>query len=332
MPGLLARPCWRAEPPSKRLNHQAPTRRAVIDIGTNSVKLLVADVAAREITPIYETSKQTRLGAGFYSAHQLQPSAIISTAEAIAEFSTKAAGLGASIVRVIATSAARDARNADELREAVRKESGLELEIISGEKEAEWVFRGVASNPVLGHSTVLVLDVGGGSTEFIVGDNGVAKFAQSYGIGTVRLLEQLPPDDPPGLAALVKCRAQLKDFLLSEVSPLLGPALRGGREPVRLVGTGGAATILARMEKKMDGFNRAEIESARIKLPDLQTHLRMQWQMSFAERQKILGVPPKRADVILTGMAIYESIMEEFGFCELEVSTRGLRYAAIMDS
>jgi exopolyphosphatase/guanosine-5'-triphosphate,3'-diphosphate pyrophosphatase len=314
------------------LNLQAPVRRAVIDIGTNSVKLLVADVAGGLVTPICETSKQTRLGAGFYTTRQLQSSAISLTAEACAEYSAQAAELGAPKVRIIATSAARDALNADQLRDAVRQRSGLDMEIISGDKEAEWVFRGVTSAPALAHSPVLVLDVGGGSTEFIAGNEGVRQFTHSYPIGTVRLLEQLPASDPPGLAALGQCRAGLKEFLVSQVVPFLGPVLQAQPPGARLVGTGGTATILARMERKMEGFDRAQIETARISLSALQGYLREQWQMTFAQRQKIAGVPPKRADVILIGMAIYEAIMEQFGFNELEVSTRGLRYWAVMES
>jgi len=313
------------------LNRPAPVRRAVIDIGTNSVKLLVADVADGLITPICETSKQTRLGAGFYHTRQLQPSAIASSAEVVAEYSAQAADLGASSLRVIATSAARDAHNAYELTDAIRARAGKEMEILSGDQEAEWVFRGVTSNPQLAHSPVLVLDVGGGSTEFIVGDEGEPQFRHSYSIGTVRLLEQLALNDPPGLEALAECRAGLKTFLTSEVAPFLEPALRAAPGQTRLVGTGGTATILARIEKKLAGFDREQIETARITLPTLRAHLQEQWQMTFAQRQQIVGVPAKRADVILAGMAIYEAIMAQFGFGELEVSARGLRYWAVAE-
>src|SRR5271155_3259 len=152
-------------------------------------------------------SRQTRLGAGFYGTQRLQRPAIALTAEAVAEFRASAAKLGASSVRVIATSAARDARNAVDLIDAVRQSAGLETEILSGDKEAEWVFRGVTSNPNLAQSPVLILDVGGGSTEIIVGDNAVPQFRSSHSLGTVRLLEQLRLNDPPGLAALAECRA-----------------------------------------------------------------------------------------------------------------------------
>jgi exopolyphosphatase / guanosine-5'-triphosphate,3'-diphosphate pyrophosphatase len=315
---------------NRNVNQDVPNRRAVIDIGTNSVKVLVADLADGRLTPVSEMSRQTRLGAGFYGTHKLLRPAIDLTAVAVAEFRDSAAKLGASSIRVIATSAARDARNAAELIDAVRTASGLETEILSGDKEAEWVFRGVTSCPSLAQSPVLILDVGGGSTEFIVGDHAVPQFRSSYSLGTVRLLEQLHPGDPPGLAALEECRAWLKNFLVTQVGPGLEPALRACRGPVRLVGTGGTATILARIEAGMAGFDRDKIEAARIPLARVQAHLREQWQMTLAQRQRIAGMPPSRGDVILTGMAIYESIMAQFGLAQLGVSTRGLRFWALL--
>jgi exopolyphosphatase/guanosine-5'-triphosphate,3'-diphosphate pyrophosphatase len=172
--------------------------------------------------------------------------------------------------------------------------------------------------------------VGGGSTEFIVGDHAVPQFRSSYSLGTVRLLEQLRLNDPPGLAALGECRAQLKQFLATQVLADLQPALRACGGPVRLVGTGGTATILARIETRMAGFDRDKIEAAQIPLHRIQTQLQQQWQITLAQRQQIVGMPPSRGDVILTGMAIYEAIMLQFGLSPLGVSTRGLRFWALL--
>jgi exopolyphosphatase / guanosine-5'-triphosphate,3'-diphosphate pyrophosphatase len=306
-----------------------PNRRAVIDVGTNSVKLLVGDIAEGVITPVTEASKQTRLGAGLYSTRRLQGPAMVLTAEAVAEFSNTAAKLGAAPARVIATSAARDATNVAELTDAIQRACGLATEILSGDKEADWVFRGVTTNPILAKAPVLVLDVGGGSTEFIVGDNGVPQFRSSYSLGTVRLLEHLRPGDPPGLRTLIQARVWLRDFLKKEVVPLLKPALNT-RQPVRLVATGGTATLLARIEAKMTDFDRDKIEATPLSLDGIRRELESQWQMTHEQRQKIVGLPANRSDVILTGVAIFESIMEQFGFKTLTVSTRGLRYWALV--
>ena len=155
-----------------------PLRRAVIDIGTNSIKLLVGEVIEGSVHPIDERSEQTRLGAGFYDTHQLQPVPIARTASAVARFVAQARDAGAESIRIIATSAARDAENAADLLEAVRRAAGLRVEIISGDKEAEWVFRGVTSHPGLPRKRLLILDVGGGSTEFILGKSDHHSFRQ----------------------------------------------------------------------------------------------------------------------------------------------------------
>jgi exopolyphosphatase/guanosine-5'-triphosphate,3'-diphosphate pyrophosphatase len=311
------------------MNKSLPNRRAVIDVGTNSVKLLIGDVAEGTVTPLSETSRQTRLGAGFYSTRRLQRPAIELTAEVVAEFSKTASEAGAAPARVIATSAARDALNADELTQAIQRASGLEVEVFSGDKEADWVFRGVTTDPTLARSPVFILEVGGGSTEIIVGDNAAPQFRSCYNVGTVRLLDRLQPDDPPGLRALLRCRVWLRDYLKAEVAPLLKPALHALRSP-RLVGTGGTATILARMEKKLAEFDREKIEATPLTLEGIRRILEAHWQMTQAERQQIVGLPPNRSDVILTGVAIYESIMEQFGFKDLIISTRGLRFWALL--
>ena len=308
----------------------APSRLAVIDVGTNSVKLLVADMVGKSITPVVEDSRQTRLGRGFYQAHRLQTEAVRHTAEAVARFADEAREKGAASVRVIGTSAARDAVNANELIEEIQRQSDLPLEIISGEQEAAWTLQGVTSDPALAGLPLLILDVGGGSTECVIGGAGGPSFQHSYPLGSVRLLERLRPSDPPGLAALGECRAGLRLFLDREIAPALQAALQCCQRPPQLVGTGGTATILARMEHKMTaGFDRAIIEATRLSVARVSEVLASLWQATHAERQQLPGLPPNRADVILFGTAIYEAVMEQFDLAELRVTTRGLRFAAL---
>lgn len=313
------------------------TRRAVIDVGTNSVKLLVADVDGREVHPVCEDSKQTRLGQGFYETHRLQPEPIAKTAQAVSNFALRARDLGAARIRVIATSAARDAANSQDLLSALEIVSGLKVEIISGEQEAEWVFQGVTTDPDLAAQPLLLLDVGGGSTELILGQGDHKHFRASFPLGTVRLLEKLPHSDPPAPQELAACREWLRNFLQTQVRPELGRQLHletkvySPAAGVQLVGTGGTTSILARMELKLDDFNREKIEATRLSLDRVRWHVEHLWSLPLAGRQQIIGLPKKRADVILTGAAIYETVMEQFGFPELRVSTRGLRFAAVMD-
>ena len=310
-------------------------RRAVIDVGTNSIKLLVADVAGRDVRPVHEESRQTRLGRGFYETRRLQPETIAHTTEAVWEFANLAREKNSDSIRVIATSAARDAVNPKDLTHAIERASNLRVEIISGEKEAEWVFKGVTTDVELAQQPLLLLDVGGGSTEFILGQGEHKHFAHSFPLGTVRLLEKFPHGDPPTRGEFNSCRGWLKSFLQTEVRPQIDPALRrearNSSGEIQLVGTGGTTSILGRMENKLDRFDRERIEATRLSFKQVVAHRKNLWRLPLAERKEIPGLPKLRADVILTGVLIYEAVMEEFGFEQLRISTRGLRFAAVMD-
>jgi exopolyphosphatase/guanosine-5'-triphosphate,3'-diphosphate pyrophosphatase len=309
------------------------TRRAVIDVGTNSVKLLVADVAGGEVIPVVEESKQTRLGKDFYETHVLQPEAIARTAGSVALLADHARAKKATVIRVVATSAARDAKNPGELTAAILDAAGLTTEIISGEQEAEWSFRGVTSDARFAKASLLILDAGGGSTEFILGCGQQPRLARSFPIGTVRLLEKFPHGDPPATAEFTACRNWLLALLHDQVLPQLEPVFKGPAMPgpVHLVGTGGTASLLGRMELKLDRFDRDAIEKVRISRERMKFLREFLWNLPLAEREAIPGLPRTRADVILTGVAIYEAVMDVFGFQELNISTRGLRFAAVMD-
>jgi len=324
-------------------------RRAVIDVGTNSVKLLVADVAGREVRPVCERSKQTRLGHDFYETHRLKPEAIAATANALASFAAAAREAQAVSIRVIATSAAREAVNREELTNAIERASGLKAEVISGDQEADWGFQGVTTDPELAQAALLLMDVGGGSAQFTLGRSGRKLLRHSFPLGSVRLLEALSCSDPPTPAELAACREWLKAFLRKEVRPklieemgdsvqrsaadqsLLTSAATGSGSGVHLVGVGGAATILGCMEAKLEAFDRARIESTRLSAARVSWHLERLWSLPLEARKEIIGLPKNRADIILTGVAIYQAVMEEFGFRELRISTRGLRFAAVLD-
>lgn len=313
------------------------SRRAVIDVGTNSIKLLIAEVNGHDITPVHEASIQTRLGESFYESHRLQPGPIARTAQAVSEFAERARASGVEFIRVIATSAARDALNATDLISAIQQASGLSVTVIPGEQEAAWAFDGVTTNPELAQVPLLLLDVGGGSTEFIFGRGKTRYFCESLKLGTVRLLERFPHSDPPRRDELDACRRWLHDFLEKHLEPTLKPLLEPGpdrpdNQRVQFVGTGGTASILAGMEAGLRAFDRREIEAVRLNRDRLDWHVDHLWSLPLSARRDIPGLPPNRADVILTGAAIYQAVMHRLGFRTLRVSTRGLRFAALLDS
>lgn len=306
-------------------------RRAVIDVGTNSIKLLIGDVRGDDISPIHEESRQTRLGKGFYESHKLQPESIARTAEAVWEFAEIARERNAITVRVIATSAARDAVNPADLTVSIERACGLRTEIISGTREADWAFRGVTTDTELASLPLLLLDVGGGSSEFIIGHGREKTFAHSFPLGTVRLMEAFPHSDPPRAKELAAAREWLRQFIRTEIRPQLEPYLKRDTGEIHLVGTGGTASILARLEKQLPSFDRDQIERATISLESIQAHCHRLWSLRLEDRKKTPGLPERRADVILTGVLIYELVMAELGFKTVRVSTRGLRFAALLE-
>ncbi len=300
--------------------------QTLIDIGTNSVKMLVADLSSSSITPILDCTEQTRLGEGFYAQHLLQPEAIRRTTATVARFVADATALKTTSIRIIATSAARDASNSTALIDAVRLETGLEIQIISGEREAEWSFSGATFNPTYSTHQRLVLDVGGGSTEFIIGTFDQIRFRHSFEIGSVRLLEHLSLPQSPDHSLLLEARSFLDNFIQSQILPVVKDQTAGIETAV---GVGGSTAILAMIDEGLKDFDRERIEAKSFTLLSLEKLVELLWSLPLKERQCLTGLPPERADVILTGAVIYESILRALSPLRLGISTRGLRFGAL---
>jgi exopolyphosphatase/guanosine-5'-triphosphate,3'-diphosphate pyrophosphatase len=273
-------------------------RRAVIDIGTNTVKLLVADVTGGQILPVVAKDITTRLGEGVDQTRQLHRVAIARTVEAVAGFAREA---GTADVRVFATSAARDARNRQDFLDAVRAKTGLEVQIITGQREAELIFRGVTSDPVFAGDRLLVMDVGGGSAEFIQRDQW-----KSLPLGAVRMTERFSDF------------AKLAEFLRTTLRRELA-----GFDAPRVVGTGGTNTTLVRVLKGTTDHATFTLDEARALVMKLNA-------MTLAERRRVPGLPPERADIIVAGGAVVLFAMETLNVQELTVSIRNLRYGALV--
>jgi exopolyphosphatase/guanosine-5'-triphosphate,3'-diphosphate pyrophosphatase len=305
--------------------NQTQNRRAIIDVGSNSVKLLIADVAEGVVTPVVHEGEQTRLGRGVFESGRLQPETIANTAGVVAAFGAKAKAEGAASVRVLATSAAREAVNGNELAAAIAG-CGLKLEIIDGQTEAKLVLRGVRSLPDLATGPLAIIDVGGGSTELLVADDTALRLQHSFPLGTVRWLEAFPVSETPTAAERTKLAQALDEFLDEQVTPKLG----GLPLPKTLIGAGGTPVFLSRIFKERDDLAADEIESLRLSLPEVQSLTQRLWQIPLAERRELAGLPANRADVILFGAAIYEAVMMRCGFSKLRPTLRGVRYGALL--
>ncbi len=318
------------------LNFQSPSpssatlveRRAVIDVGTNSVKLLVADVGFT-LKPVLRLSLQTSLGQGAFRTGRLRPEAIARTADAVAQFASEAVELGCNSIQVVATSAARDTANGNDLVQAIRIATELSVDVISGEQEAEYVFEGVTSDPLMGSYPTLIVKVGGGSAEWIVAEYGRIVYRKSSSIGTLRLLEFQPLDDSPTQADLALLRAAAQDIMRAEISPSLTPALRALRgRTVRLVGLGSSLQALAQLSSKPAASALGQpVQLHREQLLELLERL---WRLSRQERQLLGGLDPQKADLIMSAAVVYERVMSEFGFDEMLVSSRGFREGMLL--
>ena len=304
-------------------------RHAVVDVGTNSVKLLVADVG-HELRPVLELARTTRLGEGSFHTGRLQREAIARTVVAVTELVAKAAELGPVSLRIVATCATREARNGQELVQAIFKATGLSVEILSGLEEAAQAFRGVMSEPGIGRRPVLIVDVGGGSTEWVVGEDGFTQFTTSTRLGTSRLLEMFPPSDPPTPGQLARTRRAVTDFLSEAVCPQMRPVLAAfcGR-PISLVGVGGASKSLAGLTTAPAAVAAALVV---LRAEQISAQVERLWGLPLQERRKLSGLAPEKADVILAGAVIFEAVMRQFDFTELIHSSRGLRTGILMTS
>ena len=284
-------------------------RRAVIDIGTNTVKLLVADVHDGSIRPVASKDRTTRLGEGLDQSNRLSRAAVARTIQAIDEFLNEAQRLGAQNVLALATSASREAENRDEFLEAVRRQCGLEVQVITGAREAGLIFRGVSSDPEWSSQPILVLDVGGGSAEFIQGRGDEVEQFQSLSLGAVRLTEQ---------------HGENYGALVESVRQTLHRSLDGYSARNRMmIGTGGTITTLARIEHGMTDHASLSREQLRALVDRLRA-------LPLAERKKVPGLPPERADIIVAGGAVFLVAMEMLDATKLTVSIRNLRYGALV--
>ena len=299
-------------------------RQGVIDIGSNSVKLLIADCIDGQIHPVKETSCQTRLGQGLYERSELQPKAIATTVESVRSFIRLAESKNVEKLRVIATSAVREAHNADQLITAIDQP----VSILSGDDEAQFSFAGVMTSSHLAVGNLLVVDAGGGSTEFTSGNlTGIDRHI-SISLGSVRLMERFPASDNPTTEQLKAVRNAID----SQLQNIVNSDNWKSKSNLLLVGVGGVATILAMMELSIEDFNRTRIEQVALSAEQVVCWSEKLWGLPLTQRQEINGLPPNRADVALYGCLIYERILLGLHYDQLRISTRGIRFGALVNN
>jgi exopolyphosphatase/guanosine-5'-triphosphate,3'-diphosphate pyrophosphatase len=307
-------------------------RLASFDLGTNTFLLLVADVEDGRVEPVYEKETIVRLGKGVDAAGNLNAEAMQRGLACLQEYVALAKQHGAEKIFAVGTSALRDAANRREFLNAAFDKTGLRLEIISGAKEAQLAFAGALSNKTDLPGPIAVLDIGGGSTEIVIGEskpllvvNELSLNARSADIGSVRLTERFAKSDPVQPEEVQRMREQAETIIRATWPP-------EGLAPVKtVIGTAGTITTLAAMALAMHEYDPRRIDGfvlSRQKLGEIVAELT---RRTIAERQQMPGLSAARADVILAGALILETFLDLYRFAEILVSDRGLRYGVLVE-
>jgi exopolyphosphatase / guanosine-5'-triphosphate,3'-diphosphate pyrophosphatase len=297
------------------------SRVAVLDIGTNSTRLLVADVIDGRVAEVERRNRVTRLGAGVDLSGQLSAEAVEAVCETIAEYVDLYSELGAHRVEAIATSAVRDASNGAAFIAELRERFALSARVLDGEEEARLTYLGATSARPPANST-LVIDIGGGSTELVVGDGPEVEFHASMQAGVVRHTERHLSADPPSAAEL--------ESLAGDVEGVLDRAL--GESPEAQANEGiavaGTPTSLAAIDLRLDPYDPERVHGHRLALGSIQTMLSRLASMPLSERLGVTGLHPDRAPTIVAGVIILVEVMRAFGLGEIEVSEHDILYGA----
>lgn len=293
------------------------TRLAGVDIGTNSTRLLVADVDGAgndaRLTPLDRRMRITRLGQGVDATRRLHPEAIGRTLDVLREYRSALDQLGVDDVRATATSAARDALNRDDFFGPATDALGVTPELLTGDEEARLSFLGATSG-LAEPAPYLVVDIGGGSTEFVVGDTEPAGQI-SVDVGCVRLTEQLLHSDPPAPEELAEAVAIVRDHLAD-----VDRELPAAREAATLVGLAGTVTTVAAVELGLPEYDPEKIHHFRLTKEAAEDVFRTLATEPAAERRHNPGLDPGRVDVIVGGAVVLVTIMRVLGFDEVLVS------------
>jgi exopolyphosphatase / guanosine-5'-triphosphate,3'-diphosphate pyrophosphatase len=291
-------------------------RVAVIDVGTNSARLLVADVAGGRVSPVERRSTVTRLGRGVDLSGRLSAGAIEDACEAIGAYVTSLEELGAEAIDAIATSAVRDAANGSAFVAELRERFALSARILDGEEEARLTYLGATSERAPVEPT-LVVDIGGGSTELIVGTGAEISFHTSLQAGVVRHTERHISSDPPTAVEL--------EALATDVRGPIEDAV-AGTEAQAGIAVAGTPTSLAAIEMQLEPYDPARVHGHVLALPSIQRMLSQLASVPLAERIQVPGLHADRAPTIVAGVVILVETMRAFGLEQVEVSEHDILY------
>jgi len=301
-------------------------RLAGVDIGTLTCRLLIADLSpVRKLIEVRSERRILRLGEGVDQTKRLSAAAMNRVAQCLREWRELIDDAHVDATAAVATSAVRDAENRDEFLDRVKRETGFEVELISGDEEARRTMLGIRSGLLPGVTGVLALDIGGGSTEFILDRPGQLPIVKSIDIGVVRLCERLLHHDP----LTEKEIRQAREWVAKETKTAV--AEMGDYQTATFVGTAGTVTSLAAMAQKLPTYEPARIHNYRLQLDTIQELEQTLLSRKKADRIGLPGLEKGREEVIAAGAIIIRTVMETLGIKDCLVSDLGLREGVLID-
>jgi len=300
------------------------SRKAIIDIGSNSIKFFVGELAEdKTIKTVLDTNDIARLGEGLDATGLISDEAMERNVASVAAFAAKAKELGADQIVSVGTMALRKAGNSDIFVKKVKEACGVDVNIIPGEEEARLSYLAILSGlPLDKDANLVVFDTGGGSTEFIFGKGTEMIKRFSVNLGAVRITENYLKSDPVTPDEVKAAIAQIdKEFAEAGVE---------GR-PKQLVGMGGTVTSMGAVKHKMVKYDPAVIQGSKLLKKDIEDQIAEYSKRTVEQRKELPGLQPKRADVILAGACILKVITDRLGADGLTISDRGLRHGLAFD-
>ena len=292
-------------------------RVAAVDIGTNSTRLLVADVVDGGITDIERDTRITRLGEGVDERHRLLPVPIARVRNVLSDYRRRIEELDAERTLAIATSAIRDAENGEAFLGEIEWSYGFETLLLSGHDEALLMFRGVTSERSVQRGTVIV-DVGGGSTELVAGEPDGVRWHDSLDIGSVRLTERFLRSDPPTPHELEACAGAVRALLAERVPDEIR------QRATAAIGVAGTITSLAALALGLREYDRDQVHGSKLGAAALAEQLDRLASVPLAERRQMRPLDPERAPVIVAGAVIVRETLPFFDIDTLEISERDI--------
>jgi exopolyphosphatase / guanosine-5'-triphosphate,3'-diphosphate pyrophosphatase len=299
---------------------------AVADIGTNSTRLLIARPSGDGLEELERRTTVTRLGEGVDASGELTPAAMERVHDALAGYAELAREHGATRLIAVATSAVRDAANGEEFRAAVHDRHGFEIRTISGDDEARLTFLGATAGRASEDRT-LVIDIGGGSTEFVVGIPGSdPTFHVSTRLGSVRQTERHLTDDPPTPEELAALGAAATEIIEDNVPAEILTAVD------HAIAVAGTPTSIAAIDQALDPYDPAKVHGYPLPLPVCEGILERLAALPVAQRREVVGLHPERAPTIVAGVAILVEAMRAFGLEAVETSEADILQGAALQA